>query len=203
MRSRGRSGPTSFSRIYDSQPRTFSLRERERIVRKARETPEAVEKNGELLVGPVLAPVERAAVVDGDVLGEPGPEPERAFIDTPEHTAKYLRMSDFAETKVEVPDVSGLPNYFQDNPWVAILARRAREAELVDRHGCKGRRFFVMMRNEGRMSEEDCKGAVLLLTATSPMPGFWDRLNDPDFVPDGDWSPEEIEWAKNQKMGAP
>ncbi|RLF14750.1 MAG: hypothetical protein DRN06_06645 [Thermoprotei archaeon] len=28
------------------------------------------------------------------------------------------------------------------------------------------------------------------------MPGFWDRLNDPDFVPDGNWGPEEVERAK-------
>ena len=91
---RARAGPTreededirSLSRIYDSQPRTFSLRERERIVRKARETLEAVEE------GPVLPPVEYAAVEDGDVMDEPVLEPpERAFVSTPEHLARYLR----------------------------------------------------------------------------------------------------------------
>jgi len=145
VRGQGRAGPAgpeededirSLSRIYDSQPRTFSLRERERIVRRARETLEAVEEE------PVLPPIERAAVVDGDVLGEPGPEPERAFVSTPENLARYLMEAGPEKERVEVPDVEGLPSFFQDNPWVSILANRAREAELVDEHGDKGRRFF-------------------------------------------------------------
>ena len=148
---RAGAGPTgededirSLSRIYDSQPRTFSLRERERIVRKARETLEAVEE------GPVLPPVEYAAVEDGDVMDEPVLEPpERAFVSTPEHLARYLREMEAGPEKerVEVPDVEGLPSFFQGNPWVAILARRAREAKLVDEH-------------EGKISEEDSTKAL-------------------------------------------
>jgi len=185
----------SLSRIYDSQPRTFSLMERERIVRKARETLEVVEE--EL----VLPPIERAAVVDGDVLDEPVLEPpERAFASTPEHMARYLGEMEAGpeKEKVEVPDVSGLPSFFQGNPWVAILARRAREAGLVDEYE-GGRRFFAMMKDEGKISEEDYKGVVLLLTATSRMPDLWNRLNDSDFVPDGEWTEEEIERARRWK----
>jgi len=52
------------------------------------------------------------------------------------------------------------------------------------------------MKDEGEISEEDYKGAVLLLTAISKMPDLWDYIGDTDFVPDGTWSPEEVERAK-------
>jgi len=116
-----------------------------------RDTLEGLEEDGELLEGLGLAPVERAVVVeDEDLAHPPAPEPERAFVSTPERLAHYLRMAEERrkrEAEVEVPGVEGLPSFFQDNPWVAILARRAREAELVENYK-RGRRFF--RQDEGR-----------------------------------------------------